>query len=96
MEPSTPRIDDLDHLTARRARIVVLHDPRPADAGMTWLLSLVDIEGRVLAREIVTTRNGSLSAVVQPCLDVIGRRIDGQWLSDHDAAGFARHRARII
>lgn len=89
------RIDDLDGASADRAQIVVLHDPLPAEDGMTWLLSLVDLEGLVLAREIVTTRDGSLGAVVQPYLDVIGRRVGGEWLSDHDAAGRARHRARL-
>jgi hypothetical protein len=90
-----PRFDDLDEPAVRRARIVVLHDPLPTEGGMTWLLSLVDLEGRVVAREITTTRDGSLAAVVQPFLDVVGRRLDGEWLSDVDAAGRARHRARL-
>ncbi|GIG36818.1 hypothetical protein [Cellulomonas pakistanensis] len=87
--------DDLDEHAIRRARIVVLHDPLPTEDGTTWLLSLVDLDGRVVAREIATARDGSLGAVVRPYLDVVGRRVDGEWLSDEDAAGRARHRARL-
>jgi len=37
----------------------------------------------------------ALSELVQPSLDALGRRVDGDWISDLDAAGLPRHRARL-
>ena len=96
MERSVPLIGDLGPDARPHARIVVLHGPRPADGRTTWLLSLVDLGGRVLARDIVAEDGvRPLDHLVQPSLDAIGRRVDGEWVSDNDAAGQPRHRARL-
>lgn len=96
MDRTIPLIGDLGAAVRPHARIVVLHGPRPAAGRTTWLLSLVDLGGRVLARDIVAEDGvRPLDHLVQPSLDVIGRRVDGEWVTDHDAAGQPRHRARL-
>lgn len=93
-----PRIADLDPHAARRACIVVLHAPRETGPGRTaWTVSLVDIRGVVLASDDLTARDHPhpLDELVRPHLDPIGRVVDGDWVTDQDARGEARHRARL-
>ncbi len=78
-------------------QIVVLHEPTAADGTTTWLLSLVDLAGVVVARDTVVEHGvQALGELVQPSLDAVGRRIDGDWISDLDARGLPRHRARLL
>jgi hypothetical protein len=96
VDRSVPQISDLTPAALPRARIVVLHGPRAVDGRTTWLLSIVDLDGRVVARDIVAEHGvRPLDHLVQPSLDLIGRRVDGEWVSDQDAAGQPRHRARL-
>lgn len=96
MAPTVPGLDDLGPSDLGRARIVVLHRPSLVGGRTTWQLSLVDLTGRVVARETVTESGaGSLHQVVGPSLDRIGRRVDGAWISDRDEHGDPRHRALL-
>lgn len=96
MSEGLPRRADLDPATAARARIVVLHAPTAADGATTWLLSLVDLAGVVVARETVRDHGTPpLAALVQARLDALGWGIDGDWISDTDAHAAPRHRALL-
>ncbi|WP_263120736.1 hypothetical protein [Cellulomonas sp. RIT-PI-Y] len=96
--PLPARISELGAHEVNRARIVVLHAPREAPQEQTaWSLSLVDIGGRVMARDHLTAPDcpHPLTDIVRPYLDLIGRAVDGEWISDLDADGEVRHRARL-
>ncbi len=95
----TLRISQLATDQIPRARVAVLHAPQDADDGQTrWSLSIVDLSGVVVARETVLAPDcpHPLTEVVRPYLDLIGRRVSGEWISDHDAHGQVRHRALIV
>lgn len=89
---------DLEGGTAAGSgRIVVLHQPVITGDTTTWSLSLVDLAGAVVARNaVVESGVQALGELVQPSLDALGRRVDGDWISDLDAAGLPRHRARLL
>jgi hypothetical protein len=91
-----PDLGELDPETAARGLIVVLHAPRSADGTTTWLLSLVDLAGVVLAREPVQEHGvQALDTIVRDRLEALGRRVDGGWISDLDVHAEPRHRALL-
>ncbi|WP_169165168.1 hypothetical protein [Cellulomonas taurus] len=93
------RISQLATDQIRHARVVVLHAPQDVgDGQIRWSLSVVDLSGAVVARETVLAPDcpHPLTEVVRPYLDLIGRRVTGEWISDHDGQGQVRHRALIV
>lgn len=76
----------------------MLHAPSDGgEGGIVWTLSLVDLAGVPVARELVVEPAVPLplSELVQPHLDVIGCRVAGEWVTGDDTQGKPKHYARI-
>lgn len=96
MQGVLPAIAEMDDTTVRQVRIVVLHSPRDDDPRrVEWSLSLVDVRGMAVAREVLTLPDAPvpLTDVVAPYLALVGRRVSGAWVSDVGHDGLARHAA---
>jgi len=93
-----PTFDELDTPTALRACIVVLHAPaHDSYARTVWSVSLVDITGIPIAREsVLEDRPQPLTDLVQPRLQIIDRRVSGEWITLDDTLGRPKHCARIV
>lgn len=98
MPADLPTFDELDTSTAVRACIVVLHAPAHDSHGRTvWTVSLVDIAGIPIAREsVLEERPQPLTELVQPRLEIIDRRVSGEWMTLNDTLGRPKDCARIV
>ncbi len=98
MPADLPTFDALDTSTAVRVCIVVLHAPvHDGRARTVWSVSLVDIAGIPIAREsVIEERPQPLTELVQPRLEIIDRRVRGEWITLDDSLGRPKHCARIV
>jgi hypothetical protein len=97
--PGRPvRFAELDEATRQRARIIVLHDPRPGRCSdLAWSLSLTDITGRPIAHERVHVSTGDTEGLLTTALQflyTVGMRVAGDWVTSTTAEQ-TRHYARV-
>ena len=99
-----PRINALDGATLARVRIVVMHSPQSVDSPSSgesaalWAVTLTDIQGMALGREHVTVPDfpTPLDEIVRLHLDMVGLRVEGDWVTDLGHDDLPRHAARVV
>ncbi|HEY0214926.1 MAG TPA: hypothetical protein VGC57_00870 [Cellulomonas sp.] len=74
-----------------------LGEPGDLAPAFRWTLTLTDVQGVALAREHVTVPDcpTPLGDVVRLHLDLVGLRVEGDWVTDLGRDDLPRHAARV-